>query len=134
MSVAEIKASSGECGFKHPIGSSATRVSTACLVQSATLPARTSYPKTSGATGLHILAPIKPELVFPEVRRFAKAVAQEVERRVGDTGQWTRIATQPSASPEYADASAPAGVLCYRVRVANPNGESAYSNVVRVRR
>lgn len=43
-----------------------------------------SYPKTSGATGLHILAPIKPELVFPEVRRFAKALAQEVERRVGD--------------------------------------------------
>jgi bifunctional non-homologous end joining protein LigD len=43
-----------------------------------------SYPKTSGATGLHILAPIKPELVFPEVRRFAKAFAEEVERRVGD--------------------------------------------------
>jgi len=43
-----------------------------------------SFPKTSGATGLHILAPIKPELVFPEVRRFAKALAQEVERRVGD--------------------------------------------------
>jgi bifunctional non-homologous end joining protein LigD len=43
-----------------------------------------SYPKTSGATGFHILAPIKPELVFPEVRRFAKALAQEVERRVGD--------------------------------------------------
>jgi bifunctional non-homologous end joining protein LigD len=43
-----------------------------------------SYPKTSGATGLHILAPIKPELVFPEVRRFAKALAEEVERRIGD--------------------------------------------------
>jgi bifunctional non-homologous end joining protein LigD len=43
-----------------------------------------SFPKTSGATGLHILAPIKPELVFPEVRRFAKALAQEVERRIGD--------------------------------------------------
>src|SRR5947209_7759642 len=43
-----------------------------------------SYPKTSGATGLHILAPIKPELVFPEVRRFAKALAVEVEHRVGD--------------------------------------------------
>src|SRR3954466_11644108 len=43
-----------------------------------------AYPKTSGATGLHILAPIKPELGFPEVRRFAKALAQEVERRVGD--------------------------------------------------
>ena len=43
-----------------------------------------SYPKTSGATGLHILTPIKPELPFPEVRRFAKALAQEVERRVDD--------------------------------------------------
>ncbi len=43
-----------------------------------------SYPKTSGATGLHILAPIRPELPFGEVRRFAKALAQEVERRIGD--------------------------------------------------
>jgi bifunctional non-homologous end joining protein LigD len=43
-----------------------------------------SYPKTSGATGLHVLTPIKPELRFPDVRRFAKAVAEEVERRVGD--------------------------------------------------
>ena len=43
-----------------------------------------SYPKTSGATGLHVLAPIKPEFLFPEVRRFAKALAEEVERRVGD--------------------------------------------------
>ena len=48
-----------------------------------------SYPKTSGATGFHILAPIRPELPFPEVRRFAKALAEEVERRVGDQ----RIAT-----------------------------------------
>jgi DNA ligase D-like protein (predicted polymerase) len=30
------------------------------------------------------LAPIRPELPFPEVRRFAKALAEEVERRVGD--------------------------------------------------
>jgi bifunctional non-homologous end joining protein LigD len=43
-----------------------------------------SFPKTSGATGFHILAPIKPELGYPEVRRFAKALAQEVERRIGD--------------------------------------------------
>jgi DNA ligase D len=43
-----------------------------------------SYPKTSGATGLHILVPVRPELRFTEVRRFAKALAQEVERRVGD--------------------------------------------------
>jgi DNA ligase D len=43
-----------------------------------------SYPKTSGATGLHILAPIKPEIVFPEVRKLAKALAVEVERRIDD--------------------------------------------------
>jgi DNA ligase D len=43
-----------------------------------------SYPKTSGATGMHILAPIRPELPYPEVRRFAKALAEEVERRIGD--------------------------------------------------
>jgi DNA ligase D-like protein (predicted polymerase) len=43
-----------------------------------------SYPKTSGATGLHILSPIKPELLFPDVRRFAKALAMEVERRIDD--------------------------------------------------
>jgi DNA ligase D len=44
----------------------------------------TAYPKTSGATGLHVMAPIKPELRFTEVRRFAKALAEEVERRVDD--------------------------------------------------
>src|SRR3954454_1878614 len=43
-----------------------------------------SYPKTSGATGLHILAPIQPEVPFPDVRRFAKELAVAVERRVGD--------------------------------------------------
>jgi bifunctional non-homologous end joining protein LigD len=48
-----------------------------------------SYPKTSGATGLHILVPIRAELPFPDVRRLAKALAEEVERRVGDQ----RVAT-----------------------------------------
>jgi DNA ligase D len=43
-----------------------------------------SYPKTSGATGLHILAPIRPEVLFPDVRRLAKALAMEVERRIDD--------------------------------------------------
>ena len=43
-----------------------------------------SYPKTSGATGLHILAPIKRDVLFPDVRRAAKAIAEEVERRIGD--------------------------------------------------
>jgi bifunctional non-homologous end joining protein LigD len=63
-----------------------------------------SYPKTSGATGLHILAPIKPELTFPVVRNFAKALAQEVERRVGDqaiaTTTW-RVADRVGVFVDY---------------------------------
>src|SRR6058998_2155381 len=45
-----------------------------------------AYPKTSGATGLHVMAPIKPELPYPDVRRFAKALAEAVERRVDEQG------------------------------------------------
>jgi bifunctional non-homologous end joining protein LigD len=63
-----------------------------------------SYPKTSGATGLHILAPIRAELPFPEVRRFAKALAVEVERRVGDqavaTTTW-RVADRVGVFVDY---------------------------------
>jgi DNA ligase D len=63
-----------------------------------------SYPKTSGSTGFHIVTPIKPELPFPEVRRFAKAVAQEVERRVGDqrvaTTTW-RVADRKGVFVDY---------------------------------
>jgi DNA ligase D-like protein (predicted polymerase) len=63
-----------------------------------------SYPKTSGATGLHILAPIKQELPFPEVRRFAKALAVEVERRVDDqsvaTTAW-RVADRVGVFVDY---------------------------------
>ncbi len=63
-----------------------------------------SYPKTSGATGLHVLAPIRAELEFPDVRRFAKAVAVEVERRVGDqavaTTTW-RVADRVGVFVDY---------------------------------
>jgi bifunctional non-homologous end joining protein LigD len=63
-----------------------------------------SYPKTSGATGLHILAPIKAELPFPAVRSFAKALAVEVERRVGDqaiaTTTW-RVADRVGVFVDY---------------------------------
>jgi bifunctional non-homologous end joining protein LigD len=63
-----------------------------------------SYPKTSGATGLHILAPIEPELEFPLVRTFAKALAVEVERRVGDqaiaTTTW-RVADRVGVFVDY---------------------------------
>ena len=41
-----------------------------------------TYPKTSGATGLHILTPIVVELEFPDVRRLAKRIAQLIEAQV----------------------------------------------------
>jgi bifunctional non-homologous end joining protein LigD len=63
-----------------------------------------SFPKTSGSTGMHILAPIRAELPFPVVRRFAKALAQEVERRVGDqsvaTTTW-RVAERVGVFVDY---------------------------------
>jgi DNA ligase D len=79
-----------------------------------------SYPKTSGATGLHILAPIKPELPFPDVRRFAKALAEEVERRVGDqevaTTTW-RVADRRGVFVDFGQNTRDRTIACaYSVR------------------
>ena len=79
-----------------------------------------SYPKTSGATGLHVLAPIKPELRFPEVRRFAKKLAEEVERRVGDqeiaTTTW-RVADRRGVFVDFGQNSRDKTIACaYSVR------------------
>ncbi len=80
----------------------------------------TAYPKTSGATGLHILAPIKPELPYPDVRRFAKALAEEVERRVGDqevaTTTW-RVAERNGVFVDFGQNSRDKTIACaYSVR------------------
>jgi bifunctional non-homologous end joining protein LigD len=79
-----------------------------------------AYPKTSGATGLHILAPIKPELAYPEVRRFAKALAEEVERRIGDqevaTTTW-RVADRRGVFVDFGQNSRDKTIACaYSVR------------------
>src|SRR6059036_1495639 len=79
-----------------------------------------SFPKTSGATGLHILAPIKPELAFPEVRRFAKALAEEVERRVADqdvaTTTW-KVADRRGVFVDYGQNARDRTIACaYSVR------------------
>src|SRR6058998_2734519 len=79
-----------------------------------------AYPKTSGATGLHVMAPIKPELVFPEVRRFAKALAEEVERRVGDqdvaTTTW-RVADRRGVFVDFGQNARDRTIACaYSVR------------------
>jgi bifunctional non-homologous end joining protein LigD len=79
-----------------------------------------AYPKTSGATGLHIMAPIKPEAVFPDVRRFAKALAEEVERRVGDqeiaTTTW-RVAGRRGVFVDFGQNTRDRTIACaYSVR------------------
>lgn len=53
-----------------------------------------------------------------------------VERRIGNTGRWERIANVDGSS--FRDASAPRGVICYRVRAISESGESAFSNIVRI--
>jgi bifunctional non-homologous end joining protein LigD len=74
-----------------------------------------AYPKTSGATGLHIMAPIKAELAFPEVRRLAKALAEEVERRVGDqeiaTTTW-RVAERKGVFVDFGQNSRDKTIAC----------------------
>src|SRR5438876_7743230 len=79
-----------------------------------------SFPKTSGATGLHILAPIKPELRFPAVRDFAKALAQEVVRRVGDedvaTTTW-KVADRRGVFVDYGQNARDRTIACaYSIR------------------
>ncbi len=79
-----------------------------------------SFPKTSGATGLHILAPIRAELRFPEVRRFAKALAEEVERRIGDqsvaTTTW-RVADRVGVFVDFGQNARDRTIACaYSIR------------------
>jgi hypothetical protein len=59
-----------------------------------------------------------------------------VERRMDDPngrGTWERIASLGSAATEYTDSQVKRGQHArYRVRAINADGESAYSNIVRV--
>jgi bifunctional non-homologous end joining protein LigD len=91
-----------------------------------------SFPKTSGSTGMHILVPIRPELRFPEVRRFAKALAQEVERRIGDqevaTTTW-KVADRRGVFVDYGQNSRDRTIAgAYSIR---PNSEARASAPLR---
>jgi len=56
-----------------------------------------------------------------------------LEHRLGE-GSWERIKTLPASTTEFTDsASGRSGLVSYRVRTLNEVGESAYSNVVRVK-
>jgi len=79
-----------------------------------------SFPKTSGATGLHILAPIKPELPFRDVRDFAKELAKEVERRIDDqavaTTTW-KVADRDGVFVDYGQNARDRTIACgYSIR------------------
>lgn len=63
-----------------------------------------------------------------------------VERQTAETsanhegGSWQKLGRLPASANEYVDSSAPRGKsLGYRVRAFNDAGESAYSNIVRIR-
>ena len=57
-----------------------------------------------------------------------------IERREGNGGTWQRITAHATGS-EFIDAKLPgADLICYRVRAINDAGESAFSNIARVRR
>jgi bifunctional non-homologous end joining protein LigD len=80
----------------------------------------TSFPKTSGSTGLHILAPIRPELDFRHVRDLARALAREVERRVGDqdvaTTTW-KVADRRGVFVDYGQNARDRTIACaYSIR------------------
>ncbi len=79
-----------------------------------------SFPKTSGATGLHILAPIRPELLFRDVRDFAKALAKEVEERIGDQGVATttwKVADRLGVFVDYGQNARDRTIACaYSIR------------------
>ena len=79
-----------------------------------------SFPKTSGATGLHILCPIRPELLFPAVRDFAKELAKEVERRIDDqsvaTTTW-KVADRRGVFVDYGQNARDRTIACaYSIR------------------
>jgi len=65
----------------------------------------------------------------------ADTTAMVVERRLGDRGSWERLAKLPAGAKDYTDSHLSKGqTISYRVRALNEAGESAYSNVVRIRR
>jgi DNA primase len=66
------------------------------------------------------MAPIKPELPFPDVRRFAKKLAEEVERRVDDqdvaTTTW-RVAERRGVFVDFGQNARDRTIACaYSVR------------------
>jgi bifunctional non-homologous end joining protein LigD len=91
-----------------------------------------SFPTTSGSTGLHILVPLRIELRFADVRRFAKALAQEVERRIADqdiaTTTW-KVADRRGVFVDYGQNSRDRTIAsAYSIR---PNGEARASAPLR---
>jgi hypothetical protein len=63
------------------------------------------------------------------------AMGFALERRRGESNNWERIAKGPAAITQYVDRGPGARVaISYRVRASNAAGDSAFSNIVRVKR
>lgn len=63
-------------------------------------------------------------------------VERQVSGNLGDraSGNWQKLARLPAVATAYTDSGAPRGKsLGYRVRAFNDSGESAYSNIARIR-
>jgi hypothetical protein len=86
--------------------------------------------------GAELAGAVVPEARCGYAGKHTAAIhARHYQRRIGQTGPWSRIVTQPVGTHEYVDKSASvSGMVCYRVRAMGADGESAYSNIVRVRR
>ncbi len=77
-----------------------------------------SFPKLSGATGIHVLVPLERELEFPEVRRFAKKLAKVVEKHAPSiaTTTWA-VRERTAVFVDYGQNSRDRTIACaYSVR------------------
>jgi DNA ligase D-like protein (predicted polymerase) len=83
----------------------------------------TSWPKTSGSRGVHLLVRLQPRWTFPEVRRAALAIAREVERRMPGraTSKWWKEERQGVFLDYNQNAKDRTTASAYSVR-ARPDG------------
>ena len=61
----------------------------------------------------------------------AVIVERRLEANDASPGKWERIAKLGANATDYTDSGTKGSLAAYRVRAANPDGESAYSNIAR---
>ncbi len=127
--------SAGELG-PVPVRDSVMAIADADYFDWVTLPeAPSALSATVAGTSAHLSWDLhggEPTGVI--VERRADRNSANAGGSAAHSGDWEKIADLPAGASSYTDATMPAGgQASYRVRAVNANGESAYSNVVRVR-